>query len=38
VAGSTREISRLYSLLVRVFGYKVDENLNPRPGGAIRGK
>jgi hypothetical protein len=38
VAGSTCEISGLYSLLVRVVGYKIDENLNPRPGGAIRGK
>jgi hypothetical protein len=28
----------LCSLLVRVVGYKVDENLNPRQGGAIRGK
>jgi hypothetical protein len=38
VAGSTREISGMCSLLVRVIGYKVDENLNLRPGGAIRGK
>jgi hypothetical protein len=38
VAGSTREISGPASLLVRVVGYKVDENLNPRPGGAIREK
>jgi hypothetical protein len=38
VAGSTCEISGLCSLLVRVVGYKIDENLNPRPGGAIRGK
>jgi hypothetical protein len=38
VAGSTRKISGLCSLLVRVVGYKVDENLNPRPGEAIRGK
>jgi hypothetical protein len=38
VAGSTREISGLCSLLVRVVGYKVDENLNSRPGGAIREK
>jgi hypothetical protein len=38
VAGSTREISGLCSLLIRVVGYKVDENLNMRPGGVIRGK
>jgi hypothetical protein len=25
-------------LLVRVVGYKVDENLNPRPGGTTWGK
>jgi hypothetical protein len=25
-------------LLVRVVGYKVDENLNSRPGGATGGK
>jgi hypothetical protein len=36
VAGSTCEISRLCSLLVRVIGYKVVENLNLRPAGAIR--
>jgi hypothetical protein len=28
VAGSTHRISGLCSLLVRVVGYKVDENLN----------
>jgi hypothetical protein len=38
VAGSTREILGLCSLLVRVVGYKVDENLNLRPGRAIREK
>jgi hypothetical protein len=38
VACSICEISGLCSLLVRVVGYKVDENLNPRQGGAIRGK
>jgi hypothetical protein len=38
VAGSTHEISGLCSLLVRVVGYKVDENLNARPRGAIKGK
>jgi hypothetical protein len=38
VAGSTREISGLCSLMERVVGYKVDENLYPRPGGTIRGK
>jgi hypothetical protein len=38
VAGSTREILVLCSLLDRVVGYKVDENLYPSPGGAIRGK
>jgi hypothetical protein len=38
VAGSTWEILELCSLLVRVVGYKVDENLNLRPGGAIREK
>jgi hypothetical protein len=38
VVGSTRKISGLCSLLVRVVGYKVDENLNSRPGGANRGK
>jgi hypothetical protein len=29
---------RTVLLLVRVVGYKVDENLNPRPGGATWGK
>jgi hypothetical protein len=38
VAGSTHEISGLCSLLVRVVGYKVDENLNLRPGRATKGK
>jgi hypothetical protein len=38
VASSTREISGMCSLLVRAIGYKVDENLNLRLGGAIRGK
>jgi hypothetical protein len=38
VASSTCEILGLCSLLVRVVGYKVDEKLNPRLGGAIRGK
>jgi hypothetical protein len=38
VAGSTHEISGLCSLLVRVVCYKVDENLNLRLGGAVRGK
>jgi hypothetical protein len=38
VAGSTHEISGMCSLSVRVVGYKVDENLNLRPGGTIRGK
>jgi hypothetical protein len=30
--------SGLCTLLVRVVGYKFDENLNLRPSGAIRGK
>jgi hypothetical protein len=38
VAGSTHEISGLRYLLVIVVDYKVDENLNPRPGGETRGK
>jgi hypothetical protein len=38
VAGSTRETSGLCSLLVRMVGYKVDENLNPRLGEATREK
>jgi hypothetical protein len=38
VAGSTSEILGLCSLLVRVVGYKVDENLNPRLSAATRGK
>jgi hypothetical protein len=38
VAGSTHKISGLCSSLDRVVGYKVDENLNPRSGRAIRGK
>jgi hypothetical protein len=38
VASSTHEISGLCSLLVTVVGYKVDENLNLRLGGTIRGK
>jgi hypothetical protein len=32
VAGPTREISGLCSLLIRVVGYKFDENLNLRLG------
>jgi hypothetical protein len=38
VAGSNHKISGLCSSLDRVVGYKVDENLNPRLGGEIRGK
>jgi hypothetical protein len=38
VAGFTREIVGLCSYLVRVVGYKVDKNLNPRSGGEIREK
>jgi hypothetical protein len=33
LAGSTHKILGLCSLLVRVVGYKVNKNLNPRPGG-----
>jgi hypothetical protein len=38
VAGFTHDISGMCSLLVRVVGYKVDENLNLSLGGAIREK
>jgi hypothetical protein len=38
VAGSTREILGLCSLMVKVVGYKVVEILNLRSGGVIRGK
>jgi hypothetical protein len=38
VAGSTHEILGLCSLLIRVVGYNVDENLNLRSGEATRGK
>jgi hypothetical protein len=38
VTGSTREISGLCSLLVRVVGYKVDENLNLRLGEETKGR
>jgi hypothetical protein len=38
VASYTREISGQWSLLVRVVGYKVDENINSRLGEATRGK
>jgi hypothetical protein len=38
VAGSTREILGLCSLLVRVVGYKVDENLNLRLGEETKGR
>jgi hypothetical protein len=37
VAGSTHEISGLCSLLVRMVGYKVDENLNLRLGEETKG-
>jgi hypothetical protein len=37
VAGSTHEISRLCSLLVRLVDYKVDENLNLRLGEETKG-
>jgi hypothetical protein len=38
VTGSTHETSGLFSLLVRMVCYKVDENLNPRPDDATREK
>jgi hypothetical protein len=38
VAGPTHEISGLCSLLVRVVGYKVDENLNMRLGKETKGQ
>jgi hypothetical protein len=38
VAGPTHEISGLCSLLVRVVGYKVDENLNLRLGEETKGQ
>jgi hypothetical protein len=38
VAGSTHEISELCSLLVRVVGYKVDENNNMRLGVETNGR
>jgi hypothetical protein len=38
VAGFTHENSRLCSLLVRVVGYKVDENLNLRLGEETKGR
>jgi hypothetical protein len=38
VADSTHKISGMCSLLVRVVGYKIDENLNLRSVWAIRGK
>jgi hypothetical protein len=37
VAASTHEISGLYSLLVRVVGYKVDKLLNLRLGKKTKG-
>jgi hypothetical protein len=37
VAGPTSEISGLCSLLARVVGYKVDENLNMRLGEETKG-
>jgi hypothetical protein len=37
VAGSTREISGLCSLLDRVVGYKVDKHLNLRLGEETKG-
>jgi hypothetical protein len=38
VAGSTREISRLCSLLDRVVSYKVDKDLNLRLGKETKGR
>jgi hypothetical protein len=38
VAGSTREILGLCSLLFRVVGYKIDENLNLRLGEETKGR
>jgi hypothetical protein len=38
VAGSTHEILGLWSLLVRVIGYKVDKNLNFRLGKETKGR
>jgi hypothetical protein len=38
VAGSTREISRLCSLLDRVVSYKVDKDLNLRLGEETKGR
>jgi hypothetical protein len=38
VVGSTREISGLCSLLVRVVGYKVDKHLNLRLGKETKGR
>jgi hypothetical protein len=38
VAGSTRDILGLCSLLVRVDGYKVNEDLNLRLGKETKGR
>jgi hypothetical protein len=38
VASSTHEISGLCSFLVRVVGYKVDENLHLRLGDETKGR
>jgi hypothetical protein len=38
VAGSTREISGMWSYLVRMVGFKVDENLNMRLGEETKGR